>query len=171
MHARKAWLSGLSPKENRDVPPLDYALVHSLKRAFPEAPIVINGGLTTIEQMREQLEHVDGVMIGRAAYHDPALLLIDVDAELFGEAAPVADGFDCDRRLHSLRGARAFARRTPVLDDAPPARALRRAARRTSLTGDIWRLEAVKPGAGVEVLLAAVDEVRRATSRLENARA
>ena len=88
VHARKAWLKGLSPKENRDVPPLDYPLVHRLKRAFPDTPIAINGGLATIAEMREQLAHVDGVMIGRAAYHDPALLL-RVDAELFGEPAPL----------------------------------------------------------------------------------
>ncbi|MGA9823712.1 MAG: tRNA dihydrouridine(20/20a) synthase DusA, partial [Methylocystis sp.] len=93
VHARKAWLKGLSPKENRDVPPLDYALVRELKRAFPNAPIAINGGLATIEAMREQLGFVDGVMVGRAAYHDPALLL-RVDSELFGEAAPLEDCFE-----------------------------------------------------------------------------
>ena len=73
VHARKAWLKGLSPKENRDVPPLDYPLVHRLKRALPDVPIAINGGLTRIAEMQEQLQFVDGVMIGRAAYHDPAL--------------------------------------------------------------------------------------------------
>ena len=93
VHARKAWLKGLSPKENRDVPPLDYPLVHELKRSFPNAPIAINGGLATIEAMREQLGLVDGVMVGRAAYHDPALLL-RVDRELFGEPAPLKDCFD-----------------------------------------------------------------------------
>jgi tRNA-dihydrouridine synthase A len=93
VHARKAWLQGLSPKGNRDIPPLDYALVHRLKRAFPETPVAINGGLTTIAQMREQLDFVDGVMIGRAAYHDPAMLL-RVDREIFSEAAPLADGFE-----------------------------------------------------------------------------
>ncbi len=92
VHARKAWLKGLSPKENRDVPPLDYALVHELKRAFLGAPIAINGGLASIEAMKEQLLHVDGVMVGRAAYHDPALLL-RVDAEFFGEAGPLEDCF------------------------------------------------------------------------------
>src|ERR1700748_1970713 len=74
VHARKAWLKGLSPKENRDVPPLDYSLVHALKARFPDVPIVLNGGLTEVAQMQAELAHVDGVMIGRAAYQDPALL-------------------------------------------------------------------------------------------------
>ncbi len=89
VHARKAWLKGLSPKDNRQVPPLDYALVHALKRRFPRTPIAINGGLETLEQMRAQLEFVDGVMVGRAAYQDPALLLA-VDPLFFGEDAPFA---------------------------------------------------------------------------------
>lgn len=90
VHARKAWLKGLSPKENRSVPPLDYGLVRRLKQHFPGVPIVLNGGLATIEAMRAELDHVDGVMVGRAAYQDPALLLY-VDAALFGEAPPFDD--------------------------------------------------------------------------------
>ena len=70
VHARKAWLKGLSPRENRDVPPLDYALVHRLKRAFPQTPVAINGGIATIEASKAQLEVVDGVMVGRAAYQN-----------------------------------------------------------------------------------------------------
>ncbi|MCJ2033929.1 tRNA dihydrouridine(20/20a) synthase DusA [Methylobacterium sp. J-068] len=92
VHARKAWLQGLSPKENRDVPPLDYGRVARLKRANPTLPIAINGGIATIADARAHLAAVDGVMIGRAAYSDPAILL-DVDPMLFGEAAPVADPF------------------------------------------------------------------------------
>jgi tRNA-dihydrouridine synthase A len=92
VHARKAWLQGLSPKENRDVPPLDYGRVHSLKSAWPERIVAINGGIATIEASREQLAHVDGVMMGRAAYGEPAQLL-DADPVLFGEAAPVVDAF------------------------------------------------------------------------------
>ncbi len=87
VHARKAWLKGLSPKENREVPPLDYALVHELKQAMPEVPIAINGGIDSIEAMRAQLDHVDGVMIGRAAYHNLSMLQ-DVDPLLFGVPAP-----------------------------------------------------------------------------------
>ena len=87
VHARKAWLSGLSPKENRDVPPLDYGRVHRLKRDFPELEIVINGGLSAVDTAVAQLEHVDGVMLGRAAYKDPYLIAA-LDAELFGTALP-----------------------------------------------------------------------------------
>jgi tRNA-dihydrouridine synthase A len=83
VHARKAWLSGLSPKENRDVPPLDYPLVWALKAANPDLTIVINGGIATLEAALEHLQHVDGVMMGRAAYHD-AGLLGQVDRRVFG---------------------------------------------------------------------------------------
>ena len=78
----KPGLKGLSPKENRDVPPLDYGLVHALKQRFPEVPVVLNGGLSTLAEMSPELDHVDGVMVGRAAYQNPALLL-DVDAAFF----------------------------------------------------------------------------------------
>ena len=87
VHARKAWLKGLSPKENRDVPPLDYGLVHDLKQALPQVPVAVNGGIETLEAMREQLEFVDGVMIGRAAYHNLSMLQ-EVDPALFGQPAP-----------------------------------------------------------------------------------
>src|SRR6476646_714073 len=89
VHARKAWLNGLSPKENRDIPPLDYDRVYRLKRAMPDVPIIINGGILSIDEAKAHLEHVDGVMLGRAAYQEPWRLL-DVDRELFGEAAPHA---------------------------------------------------------------------------------
>jgi tRNA-dihydrouridine synthase A len=92
VHARKAWLHGLSPKENRDVPPLDYPVVYRLKASFPRLPIGINGGITTIAAARHHLKYVDGVMIGRAAYKTPALL-IAVDSELFGQSPPVSDPF------------------------------------------------------------------------------
>ncbi len=85
VHARKAWLKGLSPKDNREVPPLDYPLVYELKRARPGLRVVINGGITTLAQAREHLAHVDGVMMGRAAYQLP-WVLADVDREIFGEA-------------------------------------------------------------------------------------
>jgi len=71
VHARKAWLSGLSPRENRDIPPLDYGIVYRLKAAYPDWPIVINGGVRSIEAARDHLDHVDGVMLGRAAYQEP----------------------------------------------------------------------------------------------------
>ena len=83
VHARSAWLKGLSPKENREVPPLRYALVHQLKRDFPQLNIAINGGITTNAQITEQLQQLDGVMLGREAYHNP-WLLASWDAEFFG---------------------------------------------------------------------------------------
>ena len=89
VHARKAWLSGLSPRENRDIPPLDYDIVVRLKTAHPKLPVVLNGGVTTVEAAREHLHKLDGVMIGRAAYQEPWRLL-QVDPLLFGVDAPFA---------------------------------------------------------------------------------
>ena len=83
VHARKAWLEGLSPKENRDVPPLDYELVYRVKREHPKLTILINGGVATLDDADKHLQHVDGVMMGRAAYHSPAMLA-EVDARYFG---------------------------------------------------------------------------------------
>jgi tRNA-dihydrouridine synthase A len=88
VHARKAWLQGLSPKDNREVPPLRYADVHRLKKEFPHLFIEINGGFTTLEQAHEQLQHVDAVMIGRAAYDNPYLFSM-CDRQFFGEEAPI----------------------------------------------------------------------------------
>lgn len=87
VHARKAWLQGLSPKENRNVPPLRYHDVHRLKQEFPQLFISINGGITTLEQVKTQLQYVDGVMIGRAAYDTP-YLFASVDQEIYGAATP-----------------------------------------------------------------------------------
>jgi tRNA-dihydrouridine synthase A len=89
VHARKAWLKGLSPKENRDIPPLDYHRVYLLKQAWPDVPIIINGGIASIAEAKHHLGHVDGVMLGRAAYQEPWRLLC-ADSELFGEQAPYA---------------------------------------------------------------------------------
>ncbi len=89
VHARKAWLSGLSPRENRDIPPLDYSLVYRLKAQHPNLPIAINGGIGSLDETLEHLKHVDGVMMGRAAYQEPWRLL-DVDPLVFGEDAPHA---------------------------------------------------------------------------------
>jgi tRNA-dihydrouridine synthase A len=87
VHARKAWLQGLSPKENRDIPPLDYERVYRLKREFPQLIVVINGGIVTVEQVQAHLRQVDGVMLGRAAYHDP-YLLAQIEAALYGRPLP-----------------------------------------------------------------------------------
>jgi tRNA-dihydrouridine synthase A len=86
VHARKAWLEGLSPKENRDVPPLDYALVYRVKQEHPKLRIILNGGINTLDEAHAHLAHVDGVMMGRAAYHSPAMLA-QVDARFFGASA------------------------------------------------------------------------------------
>jgi tRNA-dihydrouridine synthase A len=85
VHARKAWLSGLSPRENREVPPLDYGLVYALKRARPDLTVIINGGIASLDEAEAHLAHVDGVMLGRAAYQTPAMLL-DVDTRFFGDS-------------------------------------------------------------------------------------
>lgn len=88
VHARKAWLSGLSPKENREIPPLDYERVYQLKRDFPDLFISINGGIKTVEEMKAHLHHVDGVMVGREAYQNPSLLGV-IDNALFDENTPI----------------------------------------------------------------------------------
>jgi tRNA-dihydrouridine synthase A len=164
VHARKAWLQGLSPKENRDIPPLDHALVHRLKRDFPTVPIAINGGLATIAQMQAQLEAVDGVMVGRAAYHDPGLLL-KVDAALFDAPAPFADCFEAVEAFipyierECAKGERLSNITRHLLGlfaGLPGARSFRRRL----------ALEAVRPGAGLEVLTGAVDEVKSAMARM-----
>jgi tRNA-dihydrouridine synthase A len=134
VHARKAWLNGLSPKENRNIPPLDYDRVYRLKASLPNVPVVINGGIVGVTEAKAHLDRVDGVMLGRAAYQEPWRLLA-VDPELFGEPAPfasmqdvfeammpyIADQLAEGTRLHSMtkhfvgafhgvRGARAFRR-------------------------------------------------------------
>jgi tRNA-dihydrouridine synthase A len=90
VHARKAWLQGLSPKENREIPPLDYQRVYRLKREFPQLLVIINGGITTVDAVQEHLAHVDGVMLGRAAYHDP-YVLARVEAALHGVPLPTRE--------------------------------------------------------------------------------
>ena len=154
VHARKAWLNGLSPKENRDIPPLDYDRVYRLNAVLPDVPIIINGGIGSIAEAARHLDHVDGVMLGRAAYQEPWRLL-DVDPELFGEAAPYAtmkDVFEAmfpyiedqlaqGARLHSMT--RHF---VGAFHGVPGARAFRRHLAE----------KGVKPGAGVEVLRDAV---------------
>ena len=89
IHARKAWLQGLSPKENRDIPPLDYEIVHQMKADFPDLHISINGGITSLDEAKVQLDRgLDGVMIGRSAYHQPGDILRAADPEIFGTGGP-----------------------------------------------------------------------------------
>ncbi|MEW6643652.1 MAG: tRNA dihydrouridine(20/20a) synthase DusA [Pseudomonadota bacterium] len=160
VHARKAWLNGLSPKENRDIPPLDYDRVYRLKAAMPHMPIVINGGVGSIAEAKRHLAHVDGVMLGRAAYHDPWRLLA-VDSELFGEAAPHADMKAALAALEPYieeqlaQGVRLHAitrHMVGAFQAVPGARAFRR---HLSEHG-------VKPGAGIDVLCDAIALVREA---------
>ncbi|MAT95350.1 MAG: tRNA dihydrouridine(20/20a) synthase DusA [Halioglobus sp.] len=98
VHARKAWLQGLSPKENREIPPLNYPWVYRLKRDFPQLTIVLNGGIQSLEECEEHLRHVDGVMLGREAYQNP-WLLADADRRLFGVDNPAACRDDVLRAL------------------------------------------------------------------------
>jgi tRNA-dihydrouridine synthase A len=98
IHARKAWLSGLSPKENREIPPLRYDIVYRLKQEFPQLTIAINGGILTIEDCEAHLKHVDGVMLGRAVYENP-FLLAEVDRRLFNDTAAPATRTDVLMRM------------------------------------------------------------------------
>jgi tRNA-dihydrouridine synthase A len=157
VHARKAWLEGLSPKENRDVPPLDYGLVYTIKRENPELTIIVNGGIETLAQAETHLLHADGVMLGRAAYHTPAILA-EVDARFFGGgerrvedavtaycdyvAAKLAQGVPLNAMTRHMLGL--FAGR-------PGARQFRRHLSEN----------ATRPGAGIAVLRDALEFVIR----------
>lgn len=99
VHARKAWLSGLSPKENREVPPLDYARVYQLKCDYPQLTIALNGGVKTIDEIKHHLQFVDGVMVGREAYQNP-LLLTKIDAQIFGIDKPSIDAISAIKALY-----------------------------------------------------------------------
>lgn len=159
VHARKAWLNGLSPKENRDIPPLDYGRVYRLKAALPDVPVIINGGIASLAEASGHLDRVDGVMLGRAAYQEPWRLLT-VDPELFGEASPHAtmqDVFEAmmpyiearlaqGTRLHAIT--RHF---VGAFHGVPGARAFRRHLAEN----------AVRPGAGANVLRDAIALVER----------
>ena len=167
VHARKAWLQGLSPKENRDVPPLDYNLVHALGRERPGLFVAINGGIADNDAAAAQLARLDGVMVGRAAYHGPEMLL-DVDTRFFGAPRPVADAFQ------------ALDRYTPYM-----ARQLETGVRLHDMTRHMlglfaglpgaraWRrhlaTEAVKPGAGLDVVRDALAKVSRSSGTVNRA--
>jgi tRNA-dihydrouridine synthase A len=152
IHARKAWLAGLSPKENRTVPPLDYALVYAVKKENPALTVILNGGIETLDQAEAHLAHVDGVMLGRAAYQSPALLA-DVDARIFGAPAPgleaAVEGYCAyvERQLH--QGVRLSAMTKHMLglfNGRPGARQFRRHLSEN----------APRPDAGMDVLRAAL---------------
>jgi tRNA-dihydrouridine synthase A len=157
IHARKAWLQGLSPKENREIPPLDYGLVRRMKAAFPHLTICINGGITSLDQARGLLEAgLDGVMIGRAAYHDPGSVLIGADA-LWGEGPGldavavveamkpyIADHLAAGGRLHQITR-----HMLGLFHGRPGARGWRR----------VLSEGASRPGAGLTLLDQALAEV------------
>lgn len=154
VHARKAWLKGLSPRENRDVPPLDYRTVYRLKAARPDLPIAVNGGITTLGQAKSHLRHVDGVMLGRAAYRSPELLL-EVDREFFGEAPPVSDAFAALRAYLPYVEAR-LAEGVPLAAMTGPLIGLFTGRKGARAYRRVLSSEAVKPGAGRDVLQAAL---------------
>lgn len=160
IHARKAWLEGLSPKENRDIPPLDYDLVLQMKQLFPHLHISINGGITSLKQARAFLDKgLDGVMIGRAAYHTPSDILAQADALIFDDNV-VADPFDVVHKMipyieqHMINGGRMHqvSRHMLGLFNAQPgARQWRR----------ILSSEIHKEGAGPEIILRALSHIRK----------
>lgn len=157
VHARKAWLSGLSPKENRDVPPLDYPLVRALKRERPHLEIILNGGLIDLDHALSESEGLDGAMLGRAAYQNPAVLL-DVDPRVFGVAAP-AQSREAAVEAYLPYIAARLAEGTPLhamtrhmlglFNGAPGGRRWRR----------VLSEQGVRAGAGVDVVCAALAEV------------
>jgi tRNA-dihydrouridine synthase A len=154
VHARKAWLKGLSPRQNRDVPPLDYGRVHRLKAAHPGLPVVLNGGIASVADALAHLDRVDGVMMGRAAYQEPWRLL-EVDPLVFGGAAPLRGPKEAAQALIPYiereleRGTRLSAITRHMLGlfrGVPGARAFRRHL----------ATHAVKLGAGTDVLVEAL---------------
>ncbi|SDE04655.1 tRNA dihydrouridine(20/20a) synthase DusA [Limimaricola pyoseonensis] len=158
IHARKAWLQGLSPKENRDIPPLDYDLVHRMKRDFPDLHLSVNGGIGSLEEARGFLEAgLDGAMIGRAAYHQPADILGDADRTIWGEGETVAAEEAVARMLpyierHLAQGGRLHQVTRHMLGlfaGRPGARGWRR----------MLSEGANRPGAGPELVEAALAQV------------
>nr|WP_246374561.1 tRNA dihydrouridine(20/20a) synthase DusA [Pseudochelatococcus contaminans] len=165
VHARKAWLKGLSPKENRDIPPLDYGRAHRLKTKWPALPIMLNGGLVSLDAAEEAIAGrdgpaLDGAMIGRAAYQNPELLL-GVDPLTTGEPSPLADGFEAVEAYmpyveEQLRlGVRLHLLARPLLGLFPGRRGARLFRRHLST-------ETLRADAGIEVLREALDKVDRA---------
>ncbi|MEO8746450.1 MAG: tRNA dihydrouridine(20/20a) synthase DusA [Rhodanobacter sp.] len=156
VHARKAWLKGLSPKQNREVPPLDYARVYRLKREFPQLQVIINGGIATLDDVRVHLAMLDGVMLGRAAYHNP-YLLAQIEAALYG--VPLPGRSNALRRLQpyieaELRRGTALKQISRhvlgLFQGEPGARAFRRTlSEGAHLPGAGWELveHALEPGA------------------------
>ena len=158
VHARKAWLQGLSPKENRDIPPLDYDLVLKMKQLFPDLHISINGGIESLDQAKDFLSQgLDGVMIGRTAYHSPAEILLNADQQIFGGAQPKSRTEILDQMLpyidnHLSEGGRLHQVTKHMLGlfaGMPGARGWRR----------YLSENAHKPDAGTDTILRAAEQV------------
>ncbi len=165
IHARKAWLDGLSPKENREIPPLDYDLVYAMKREFPDLQLSINGGIGSLEEAQTHLAAgMDGVMIGRAVYHAPAGILLRADRVIFGEdhgitAEETVDTMRPYIARHLAEGGRLHQVTRHMLglfQGRPGARGWRR----------VLSEGAARPGAGLEVLDAALAELEPDARRL-----
>lgn len=158
VHARKAWLSGLSPKENREIPPLQYEVVFRLKQDFPHLTIAINGGVTSLDSAAELLQQIDGVMMGREAYHNP-YILADVDTRLFGETRPIPSRRDVALALlpyleqQAALGVRPHAITKHILGLFHGENGARAWRRHLSENAN-------KPGAGAKVLLDALEFTR-----------
>lgn len=166
VHARKAWLDGLSPKENRDIPPLDYDRVYRLKQRLGDVFIGINGGITTLADAEHHLKYVDGVMMGRAAYQQPAILC-QVDHQIYGAPAMPEDLHDAVRKMYPLieqhlrTGGRLHQitrHMIGLFHGAPGARRYRQ----------ILSTEAVKPNAGIEIVEAALAVMSSDQSQLQH---
>ena len=160
VHARKAWLQGLSPKDNREIPPLRYEQVHRLKADFPHLQVVINGGFKSLQEVQQQLTRLDGVMVGREAYHNP-WMLAEVDQQVYGDAPAadsrrevveamlpfIAEQLELGTPLH-----RVTRHMLGLYQGIPGARAWRRTLSQ----------QGVKKGAGIEVLQEAISHVEPA---------
>jgi tRNA-dihydrouridine synthase A len=159
VHARKAWLEGLSPKENRDIPPLDYGRVYRLKARLPGRFIGINGGIRSLDEAQAHLAHgVDGVMLGRAAYHEPGLLA-EVDARFYGEPARAPDWGDIIDRMAEY-GARHIAAGGRLAHVTRHMVGLFHGLAGARRWRQVLSTEATRPGAGPEVLREAFAHMR-----------
>jgi tRNA-dihydrouridine synthase A len=162
VHARKAWLEGLSPKENREIPPLNYELVYAVKREYPELTIILNGGIANLEDAERHLAQVDGVMIGRAAYHSPAILA-EVEAQFFGGEAREIDDLTehylayVERQLRNGTPLNAMTKHLlGLFNGRPGARSFRRHLSEN----------ATRRGAGIGVLREALGHLQREQERV-----
>jgi len=167
VHARMAWLEGLSPKENREIPPLDYPLVYAMRRAFPHLTIVINGGVRSLDETKAHLAHVDGVMLGRAAYQHPWILL-EADREIFGSVRARSAGDAVRTMLPYIE--RELTRGVPLSAITRHMLGLYHGVPGARLWRRTLSEEARKPGAGLEIVERALVHVEGALPEAEPSR-